>query len=75
MFNVSALEPVVRRCSEKKVILKVSKNSTENICARVFFLNKESLFKKGTLAQAFSCEFCKIFENTYFTEHLLLTAP
>ena len=30
--------------------------------------------KKGTLAQVFSCEFCEIFKNTFFTEHLWTTA-
>ena len=24
--------------------------------------------------QMFSCEFCKIFKNTFFTEHLRMTA-
>ena len=28
------------------------------------------LFKKETLAQVFSCEFCEISKNTFFTEHL-----
>ena len=27
--------------------------------------------KKETLAQVFSCEFCEISKNTFFTEHLL----
>ena len=36
---------------------------------------KASAFiKKETLAQVFSCEFCKIFKNTFFTEHLRTTA-
>ena len=26
--------------------------------------------KKETLAQAFSCEFCEISKNTFFTEHV-----
>ena len=30
--------------------------------------------KKETQAQAFSCEFCEIFKNTFFTEHLRTTA-
>ena len=52
----------------KKVFLKISLNSQENTCARVSFLI-------GTfLAQGFSCEFCKIFKNTFFTEHLQETA-
>ena len=32
------------------------------------FINKE------ILAQVFSCEFCKISKNTFFTEHLWVTA-
>ena len=31
--------------------------------------------KKETLAQVFSCEFCKIFKNTFFVKHLRITAP
>ena len=27
------------------------------------------------MAQVFSCEFCEIFKNTFFTEHLRATAP
>ena len=30
--------------------------------------------KKETLVQVFSCEFCEIFKNTFFTEHLRTTA-
>ena len=33
-----------------------------------------SFIKKDTLAQLFSCEFCKIFKNSFFTEHLPETA-
>ena len=29
-----------------------------------------NFIKKGSLAQMFSCEFCKISKNTFFTEHL-----
>ena len=29
-----------------------------------------NFIKKETLAQVFSCEFCKISDNTFFTEHL-----
>ena len=38
---------------------KNSQNSQENISARVSFLIKLQ-------AQLFSCEFCKIFKNTFF---------
>ena len=33
-----------------------------------------NLIKKETLAQVFSCEFCEISKNTFFTEHLLAIA-
>ena len=33
-----------------------------------------NFIKKETLAQVFSGEFCEIFKNTFFTEHLWRTA-
>ena len=30
--------------------------------------------KKETLAQEFSCEFCEISKNTFFTEHIQAAA-
>ena len=68
-------EAVARRCSIKKVFLEISQNSQENICATVSFLIKLqasacNFIKKKTLAQAFSCEFCEISKNTFFTERL-----
>ena len=33
-----------------------------------------NFIKKETLAQVFSCEFCEISKNTFFTEHLCTTA-
>ena len=50
----------------------MSQNSQENTCARVSFLIK--LQEKEILAQVFSCEFCDISKNTFFTEYLLATA-
>ena len=51
------------------MFLEISQNSQENTCARVSFLNKglrpATLFKKETLAQVFSCEFCKISKNIF----------
>ena len=40
------------------------------------FYKKEAsnIIKKETLAQAFSCQFRKIFKNNFFTEHLWTTA-
>ena len=71
-------EAVVRKCSVKKMFSEISQNSQENICARVSFLIKlqalGNFIKKMTLAQVFSCEFCKISKSTFFTEHLQATA-
>ena len=33
-----------------------------------------NFIKKENMAQVFSCEFCKIFKNTSFTEHFRATA-
>ena len=48
------------------MFLKISQNSKENTCACNFI-------KKKTLAQLFSCEFCEMFKNTLFAEHLWTT--
>ena len=58
---------------KKKVSLKISQNSQENICARASFLLKFQAYtcnfiKKETLTQVFSYEFCEIFKNTIFIE-------
>ena len=60
----------LKRCSVKKVLLKISQNSQENISVRVTFLiNLQAkacnFIKKETLAQVFSCEFCKFSKNTF----------
>ena len=55
----------------KKVFLEISQNSQENTCARVSFLIN---LQAWGLAQVFSCEFCEISKNTFFTEHLWMTA-
>ena len=62
-----------RRCSIKKVFSKISQNLRENTCARFFFVEASNFTKKETLAQALSCEFCKIFKNTFFTEYVQST--
>ena len=64
-------EAVVRRCSIKKVFLKISQNSQEDTCARISFLIKLQawelqLYKKETLAQVLSFEVYEVFNNTYF---------
>ena len=68
-----------RRFLWKKVFLKMSQNWQENNCVGVSFFNKVSgfspaiLWKKRTPTQVFSCEFCKMFEDTYFGKHLRTT--
>ena len=57
-------------CSVKKAFLEIFQNSPENTCAKVSLLIKLqaeacNFIKKETLTQVFSCEFCKISENTF----------
>ena len=64
-------EAVVWMWSVKKVFLEISQNSQESTCARVSLLIKlqtwglELHWKKETLAQVFSCEFCEIPNSTF----------
>ena len=69
----------------KKLFLEIFQNSQENTCARVSFLIKLQTYprrrglvcnfiKKETLAQVFSCEFCKISKYTYFHRTPLVAA-
>ena len=67
-------EEVAQRCSVRNVFLKISQNSQENTCARVPLLIKKpqacNFIETETVAQVFSCEFCKISKNTFLTEDL-----
>ena len=61
------------------MFLEISQHPQENTCTRVSFSIKlqaeaYNFIKKETLAQVFSCEFCEISKNTFFTEHLWETA-
>ena len=63
------------------MFLEILENSQGNTSARVSFLIKLqaeagvcNFINKETLAQVFSCEFCEIHKNTFFTEHLWVTA-
>ena len=40
---------------------------------RTSFVEACNFIKKETLAQVFSCKFCEISKNTFFTEHLRAT--
>ena len=56
-----------KSCSIKKVFLKFRKIHRKTPVP-------EPLFKKETLVQVFSREFCKTLMNTFLTEHLRVTA-
>ena len=61
----------------KSLLRYFAKFTGERLCQSLFFIKVESLrlyIKKGTLTQVFSCEFCAISKNTFFTEHLWETA-
>ena len=68
-----------QRCSvEKGVLRNFAKFTGKHLCQSLFF-NKVAgaacnFIKQEILAQVFSCEFCEISENTFFTEHLRTTA-
>ena len=58
-----------------KTFLKISQSSLENICTRVSFLMKLedstcNFIKNEALAQVVFCEFCEIFKNIFYIEHL-----
>ena len=44
------------------------------VAESLFSASACNFIKKETLVQVFSCEFCEIFKNTYFEEHLRTTA-
>ena len=69
----------MKRCSIKKMFWKISQNSLESTCSRVSFLIKLqakscNFIEKETLEQVFSRQFCEIFKNTLFTEHVWVIA-
>ena len=55
---------------QKKLFIKISRNSQENTCVGVSSLIMFNFIKKGTPTQMLSWEFCKIFKSTFFIEHL-----
>ena len=62
------------------VLRNLAKFTEKHLCQSLF-LNKvagqnsqKKMVKKETLKLAFSCEFCKISKNAFFTEHVRVTA-
>ena len=73
------------RCSTRKGIFRsLTKFTEKDLCQSLFFNKATDLrlelyqacnfIKKEALAQVFSCEFCEISKNTFFTEHLWAAA-
>ena len=61
------------------MFFEISQTSQENTCVRASFLIKLqvsacNVTKNETLAKVFSCEFCKLYKNTFFTKHVRTTA-
>ena len=77
-YNNHIKEAATRDVLYKKMFLEISQNSQENTYARDFSIKLQALacnfIKKESLAQVFSCEFCEISRNTFFTELLRTTA-
>ena len=65
--NICALyrEAVVRRCFVKKGVLKNFTKFTGKHLCQSLFTNKVTGLKKR-LAQVLPCEFCEMFQNTFF---------
>ena len=63
---------MIERLSVKMMFLEVLQSSQQNTCAEIYFLAKLqtacSFITKETWKQAFSCEFCEAFKNTYLKE-------
>ena len=63
------------------MFLQIAKFTGKHLRQSLFFNKVASLrsatfnfIEKETLSLVFSCEFCQISRNTFFTEHLLVTA-
>ena len=66
---------IYRKCSIKKGVLANFAKFTGNTCARLQLqASAWNCLKKETLTREFFCEFCEIFENTFFTEQLRMIA-
>ena len=55
---------------EKRILKNFSKLKGKHLCQSII----NATLLKETLVQVFSCEFCEIFKNTFFTEHFRTTA-
>ena len=78
--SVSSSRSSHRRFSVKKGVLRnFAKFTGKHLCQRLFFnkvagLDGMQLYLKRVSGTVFSCEFCEISKNTFFTGHLRTTA-
>ena len=68
--QVKLSEAVVRRCSSKQVLLKISQCSQKTPVFESLFNKAGALkacifIKKEIPTQVFTCEYCQIFENSF----------
>ena len=63
-----------QRCSSKFRKIHRKTLAQESLFNKVAGLRPATLFKKETLAQVFSCEFCEILKNTFFDRTSLVAA-
>ena len=68
-------QTVVRRCSVKKVFLKIVQNSQGNTCARVSGLRPATLFKKRLWHRCFPMNFAKFLRTPFFIERVWWLLP
>ena len=56
------------------ILIYFNFNITSIVNVFMLSIEKKNFIKKETLAQMFSCEFCEIFKNIHFIDHLKTTA-
>ena len=68
-------------CPEEKIIYVIARLRNSCLIAIAIFRNYKSThrrcrtnYQKYSATQMLSCEDCKTFKNTYFEEHLQMTA-
>ena len=76
-LHIIVAEAVVQKCSVKKVFLNISQNLQKTPVLsswKRLWPQSCNYIKKETLAQVFSCKFCKILKNNYFNRTSLTAA-
>ena len=78
-FHAQKQPPEVFLFYKKGVLRNFARFTEKHLCQSLFLLKfirpqACNFIKKETLTQVFSCEFCEIFKNSLFTEHLQATA-